>query len=189
MKLALCAAMSLAAACGLAHAELTIWQVENNPPGADSGSEWLTIINTGEYGVFAGYDIRTTHGYTIHHAVPALALDACEYHKITFERQSLDNVNDTILLLRHDLAVYETPVIMDTVNDDRFWVNPDVAAACDDPREGTVAGNGPLTESAKDTLIRDLDRENHMLKVAVEYLQAVLSDALNMINGLLGTGR
>ena len=189
MKLALCAAMSLAAVCGLAHAELTIWQVENNPPGADSGSEWLTIINTGEYGVFAGYDIRTTHGITIHHTVPALALDACEYHKTTFERQSLDNVNDTILLLRHDLTVYETPVIIDTVNDDRFWVNTDVAAACDDPREGTVAGNGPLTESAKDTLIRDLDRENHMLKAAVEYLQAVLSDALNMINGLLGTGR
>ena len=84
MKLALCAAMSLAAACGLAHAELTIWQVENNPPGADSGSEWLTIINM---------------------------------------------------------------------------------------------------------LIRDLDRENHRLKVAIEYLQAVLSNALNMINGLLGTGR
>ena len=30
MNLALCTAMSLAVVCGLAHAELTIWQVENN---------------------------------------------------------------------------------------------------------------------------------------------------------------
>ena len=29
------------AGIGLAHAELTIYQVENNPPGQDRGNEWL----------------------------------------------------------------------------------------------------------------------------------------------------
>lgn len=37
-----------------ANAELTIYQVENNPPGGDSGHEWLTLINTGAKDTFSG---------------------------------------------------------------------------------------------------------------------------------------
>lgn len=192
MKTTILAAMSLTAViclahAGMAHAELAVWQVESNPPGTDHGNEWLTVVNTGGYDVFIGYDIRTTHGSTTHQTIPALGLDECEYYRIDFERQSLDNTRDTILLLRHDSVVSETPVIVDIKNDGNFWVNPDVA--CDDPQDGTAAGNGPLTEQEKDALINDLDRENGELKSAIESLRALLSDALDVIHGLFGASR
>ncbi len=123
----------LVAGLSQAHAELTIWQVENNPPGIDSGNEWLTLINLGESDTFNGYGIKTTHGRIASYPVPSITLNTCEYHKMTLPRQAIDNENDTVKLRKHGTTIYETPIIKDTRNDDRFWTNPDVAAICDDP--------------------------------------------------------
>ncbi len=123
----------LVAGLSQAHAELTIWQVENNPPGIDSGNEWLTLINLGESDTFNGYGIKTTHGRIASYPVPSITLNTCEYHKMILPRQAIDNENDTVKLRKHGTTIYETPIIKDTRNDDRFWTNPDVAAICDDP--------------------------------------------------------
>lgn len=139
VRFAVYAAVSLAVVgVGLAHAELAIWQVENNPPGTDSGNEWLTLINTGEYDTFDGYGIQTTHGRIASYAVPSMTLGMCEYHKITFPKQTVDNEDDTVKLLKDGLTIYETPTIKDTKNDDRFWTNPNVAAICGDTQAGTT---------------------------------------------------
>lgn len=118
---------------GQAHAELAIYQVENNPPGIDSSNEWLTLINLGESDTFNGYGIKTTHGRIANYPIPSITLDTCEYHKMTFPRQAIDNENDTVKLRKHGTTIYETPIIKDTKNNDRFWTNPDVAAICDEP--------------------------------------------------------
>lgn len=189
LKLAMFTAVFLAMmSAGLAHAELTIWQVENNPPGTDAGNEWLTLINTGEYGTFTGYELKTTNGRIATHAVPTITLDTCEYHLITFRGQAIDNRDDTVRLLMDGVNVYETPVIKDTRNDDRFWTNPDVAALCGVPRESGSAGHEPLTEAEKDQRIRELEAENARLKAAIRLLHEAISDILAMLNGLLSVG-
>lgn len=119
-----------------AHAELTIWQVENNPPGTDSGNEWLTLINIGSADTFDGYDIRTTHGRIASYTVPSITLDTCESHKITFPKQAIDNKDDTVILHKDGTIIYETPVIKDTKNNDSFWTNPDVM--CESEPEMTL---------------------------------------------------
>ena len=133
----------LVAGLSQAHAELTIWQVENNPSGIDSGNEYLTLINLGESDTFNGYGIKTTHGRIASYPVPSITLNTCEYHKMTLPRQAIDNENDTVKLRKHGTTIYETPIIKDTRNDDRFWTNPDVAAICDDPY---VAPTEPIHE-------------------------------------------
>ena len=169
VKPAVFVAVSLAVmGAGLAHAELTIWQVENNPPGTDAGSEWLTLINTGGHDTFRGYEIETTHGRTASHAVPAMSLGACEHHRITFPGQTVDNRDDTVRLLRNGIVVYETPVITDTDNDGRFWTNPNVAYACGGHREGGGVGHGTPAGAEKDRIIMGLEAENAALKAAAE---------------------
>lgn len=170
-------AMSLAAAAclahtGPAHAELTIWQVENNPPDIDRGNEWLTVINTGEDGVFGGYSLATTHSRTATYHIPTMRLDVCDHHRITFSKQTLDNQNDTVKLLKNGTTIYQTPVIKDTCNDDRLWSNPDVS--CDSPSAGT--GQEPMSEADKDRRIRELEVENAELKVTINILQETLAD-------------
>ena len=123
---------------GQAHADLTIRQVKNTPPGADNGNEWLTLINLGESDTFDGHDIRTTHGRIASHAVPTFSLDSYEYHRITFAKQTIYNQQDTVILLKDGTPVYRTPVIKDIKNDDGYWTNPDVAAVCDNPRTRTT---------------------------------------------------
>ena len=184
MKITVLAAMSLIAVTGMAHAELTIWQVENNPPGVDNGNEWLTIINTGKGGMFDRYIIQTTSGRIASHGVPTIYLDACEYYTITFGKQAIDNRDDTVKLLRHGATVYETPVIKDIKNDARFWTNP--AVSCDSPRAGTAE---PMTEADKDRRISELEAENAELKAAIGILQETLADLLAMLNALFGAAR
>ena len=190
MKFVLYAAISLAVmGAGLAHAEMTIWQVENNPPGADSGNEWMTLINTGEQDTFSGYGIKTTNGRIASYAIPTITLDMCEYHKITFAKQTVDNTDDTVKLLKDGITIYETPVIKDTKNDDRFWANPNVTAICDNPWVDTTAEtvHEPSTEMTKDQRIEELEMENARLKAVIELLQSKIYDILDILNDLLNT--
>ena len=165
---------------GMAHAELTIWQVENNPPGTDSGNEWLTLINTGENGTFDGYGIQTTHGRIASYTVPSIALDVCEYHKITFPRQAIDNEDDTVKLLKNGTTIYETPVIKDTKNNDRFWTNPDVEAICGTPSADTVTTHQPSTEESLEQRVAELEAEVALLRQMIQDILTILEDLLNM---------
>ena len=169
MTLTLFAAVSLAVmSAGLAHAELTIWQVENNPLGTDAGHEWLTLINTGPHGTFSGYSLETTHGRTASHVVPTIYLGACEHYRITFPGQAVDNRDDTVRLLRNGIVIYETPVIEDTHNDGRFWKNPGVAYACGGQREDGSVVHGQPADIEKDLRIMELEAENAVLKAEAE---------------------
>ena len=135
------AALCLVFVAGMSHAyaELTIYQVENNPPGGDSGHEWLTLINTGAKDTFSGYHVMTTNGRIAAYDIPTIPeLDTCEYYKFTFSKQAIDNQDDTVILLHNGVTVYQTPVIKDTKNNDRFWTNPDVAAVCSDTSTSTT---------------------------------------------------
>lgn len=180
-------ALTLALAVGVvglsqAHAEMTIYQVENNPAGTDSGNEWLTLINTGERDTFDGYGIQTTHGRIASYEVPAITLDTCEYHRITFPKQTVDNEDDTVKLLKDGATIYETPVIKDTRNNDRFWTNPDVAAICDDPQASaaTETEDQPPTEAELEQRIEELEAE-------IERLRQMIQDILDILNALLDT--
>lgn len=163
-----------------AHAEMTIWQVETNPPGTDSGNEWLTLINTGEQDTFSDYGIRTTNGRIASYPIPTISLDTCEYSRIIFPRQAVDNEDDTVKLLKDGATIYETPTINDTKNDDRFWTNPDVAAACGDPRAGTMPEivPEPPTETTLEERVERLESE-------VSLLQRLIQNILNMLGDLL----
>ncbi len=145
-------ALVLVAELDQAHAELAIWQVENNPPGIDRGNEWLTLINLGESDTFNGYGIQTTHGRIASHMVPTITLDTCEYHKMIFPRQTIDNEDDTVILHKNETTIYETPIIKDTKNNDRFWTNPNVAAICDEPSKPAETTHEPDSSTSETTL-------------------------------------
>ena len=165
-----------------AHAELTIWQVENNPPGADSGSEWLTLVNTGTKDTFDGYGIQTTNGRIASYDMPTINLDTCEHYRFIFPKQAIDNENDSVKLLKGGLTIYETPIIKDTKNNDRFWTNPDVAAICGDAPAGATPGpaHQPSTDLALEQRIAALEAE-------ISLLHQMIQNILNILNGLLGT--
>ena len=123
---------SLALICvTMADAELTIWQVEANPPGIDAGNEWLTLINTGVYATFYNYTIQVTHAHTSSYAIPTITLDRCEHHKITFAEQTIDNRNEAIRLVQNNITIHQTPIIQDTYNNNHFWTNPVVQTICE----------------------------------------------------------
>ena len=205
MKLALSvAATMLVLGVGLAHADLTIWQVENNPPGPDSGNEWLTLINTGESDTFTGYILKTTHGRLATYEVPAITLDRCEYHRITFSIQTIDNEDDSVRLIKDGVAVYGTPVIKDTRDSARFWVNHYVAALCGDPQEaGSTKTDPPETveepaeppepadppaeppEQTKDQRIAELEAENAKLRSTIQLLESKIQEILDLLRALL----
>lgn len=174
-------AMALAAGAGSAHAEMTIWQVENNPLGSDSGNEWLTLINTGDRHTFDGYKLQTTNGRIAHHTVPSIDLDTCESYRVTFPKQAIDNEDDSVKLLKDGTAIYETPIIKDTKNDEYFWTNPDVAAICGD----APAGSEPDTvrQSAADTA---LEERIAALEAEVSLLHQLIEHIMDMLEGLLG---
>lgn len=180
------AALALVLAVGVvgisqAHAELTIWHVENNPSGTDSGNEWLTLINTGSNDTFDGYGIQTTNGRIASYDLPTKTLGMCEYYKITLQKQTIDNENDTVKLLKNGTTIYETPVIEDTKNDDRFWTNPDVAAICGDALMG--AAPDPVYEPATDLT---LEERITALETEVSLLHQIIQNILEILNNLLG---
>ena len=165
-----------------AHAELTIYQVENNPPGGDSGHEWLTLINTGAKDTFANYHVQTTNGRIAAYYIPTIPeLDTCEYYKFTFPKQAIDNQDDTVKLLHNGTTIYQTPIIKDTANNDRFWTNPDVAAICDDTSTSTTTN--PTTPATTDSTLED---RITALETKITSLEQMILRILEILNGLLG---
>lgn len=168
-----------------AHAELTIYQVENNPPGGDSGHEWLTLINTGAKDTFSGYHVMTTNGRIAAYDIPTIPeLDTCKYYKFTFPKQAIDNQDDTVKLLHNGVTVYQTPVIKDTKNNDRFWTNPDVAAICSDTSTSTTTSpTDPTTPATTDSALED---RITALETKITSLEQMILYILDILNGLLG---
>lgn len=162
-----------------AHAELTIWQVENNPPGSDSGNEWLTVINTGESGTFSGYGIQTTHGRIASYDLPSTSLDTCEYYTFKFPKQAIDNEDDTVKLLKDGRTIYETDVIKDTKNNDRFWTNPDVAGVCETASTQEPTSTESLTIEQR---IEALEQRTEAIHEILLNIQEMLTRLLNILN-------
>ena len=128
MKLILGVVLSMILIIGLtqyAFADLIIWQVEANPKGTDSGNEWVTVLNTGSKEILNDYLVKSTHGRIATKSIPNITLNNCEYYKVTFSSQAIDNRDETMTLIKSGKIIYETPVLKDTKNSDSFWTNPD----------------------------------------------------------------
>ena len=128
MKLIIGVVLSVVMIIGLtqyAYADLIIWQVEANPKGTDSGNEWLTVLNTGSQETLSDYLVKSTHGRIATKSIPNITLNNCEYYKVTFSKQAIDNRDELMKLINGGKTIYETPVLKDIKNSDSFWTNPD----------------------------------------------------------------
>ncbi len=108
-----------------AYADVIIWQAEANPTGADSGNEWLTILNTGEGSSLDGWYVKTTNGRTATQEIPHITLDKCHHYKVSFTLHAIDNKNEQILLYGTDSPrpVDMTVMLKDTKNNDWIYEN------------------------------------------------------------------
>jgi hypothetical protein len=133
MLLSLCTILlaTLTASYIDAEAHVMIWQVEANPAGPDTGNEWLTILNVGSSTDLSGWYVQTTNGKAATAIIPDVTLNKCEYHKVTYQKQAIDNQNEQILLYNseHDI-VDVTPLLFDTQNNDDIWERPHISYAC-----------------------------------------------------------
>ena len=86
-----------------------------------------------------------------------------------------------VKLLKNGTTIYETPVINDTKNDDRFWTNPDVAAMCGDALAGASPdlAHEPATDLTLEERITALEAE-------VLLLHQMIQNILDILNDLLG---
>ena len=90
-------------------------EIESNPPGSDSGNEWIEFFSDEEVNL-EGYNIRNADGDKIN-----LSGNFMGFFVYTFEKQWLDNTNEKIYLYKDGELIDETHLFKDTANDDRSW--------------------------------------------------------------------
>lgn len=105
-------------------AHVVINEVELNPPGNDTGNEWVELYNPTPTMIdLTGWTLQTTHGRTVTVAIPQGSQIAPNgYYIVTNAAQWLDNQNESIILRdkggqQQDL----TPILSDTANNDHTW--------------------------------------------------------------------
>jgi hypothetical protein len=103
---------------------ILINEVEQNPPGADEGYEWLELYNPTSNTVDIGnWTLSTTAGATVTFTIPpGTSIEAGGYYVYTHGSQWLDNKNESVIL--RDATgneVDRTPTLSDTYNDGRSW--------------------------------------------------------------------
>ena len=101
-------------------AKLVINEVELNPPGSDSGNEWVEIYNPNDFAIdLSGWVIENSKTQRIELSG---SIKAYGFHVQTFSSQWLRNEDEKIRLLTPDgHVVDETPTLADEDNDEKTW--------------------------------------------------------------------
>jgi len=137
---------------------VVINEVETNPPGPDSGREWIELFNPLNKEVdISGWTVSTGYGNGRHHQLPAIALGPGEFHVHVFPVRTLYNGDglalprgESVMLWNADGAMVDsTPWIVDTDDDSRTWQREYDGSDRWVFAEGTRGeSNGPRTAAA-----------------------------------------
>ncbi len=110
--------------------DVVINEVELNPPGPDSGYEWVELFNPLNRDVdISGWTLTTGKGLGRHHSLPDITIPPGGYHIHTFPTRTLNN-GDSMTIPRGDSVqlwnsqgrmVDSTPWMIDTDDDSRTW--------------------------------------------------------------------
>jgi hypothetical protein len=103
---------------------VVINEFEQNPPGDDTGREFVELFNPTPQAVDAGsWIIYTTHGDIESFTIPAgTQLPSRGFWYTLLPGQFIDNEEDSLVLLNAlGQKVDETPRLSDTENDERSW--------------------------------------------------------------------
>jgi hypothetical protein len=103
---------------------VVINQVEQNPPGPDADREWIVLYNPTQSTVdISGWRIQTTHGRSRTYAIPmGVVLLPRAFLNVTFPGQSIDNENESLVLLNAQGQIVDsTPIISDSGDDSNTW--------------------------------------------------------------------
>jgi len=94
---------------------LRINEVESNPSGADSGSEWIELYDREDVDL-NGYKLVNNDGDEIE-----MSGSFSKYYVYNLEKQWLDNTDEKVFLYNGGELVDETDLIDDGENDDKTW--------------------------------------------------------------------
>lgn len=102
---------------------LMINEIEQNPQGADSGNEWVELLNpSSEYVNVLGWQIQTSAGERKTYPLSESVVPPGGFFVVVFPFQFLDNVDESVRLLdRKSREVDATPTLTDNANDGRSW--------------------------------------------------------------------
>lgn len=103
---------------------VVINEVEQNPPGTDTGYEWVELFNQNPSPVdVGGWSLSTTAGATVSVTLPqGTNIPSQGYFVYTHLTQWLDNEGESVVLSDSNANIADTsPLLYDTLNDDRSW--------------------------------------------------------------------
>jgi len=104
--------------------KIVINEVEQNPPGTDTGHEWIELYNpTPNVVDIGGWTISTTAGATVKLTISlGTNIAAGGYYVVTYDKQWLDNEGEYVILRDSGgNEVDRTPSLSDTYDDGRSW--------------------------------------------------------------------
>ncbi len=105
-------------------AHVVINEVEQNPPGKDTGNEWVELYNQSDSDIdIGGWTLETTHGRTVTLWIPqGTVISAHGYSVWGYSRQWLDNKDEMVILKDSSgREIDRTPMLNDTHNDNQDW--------------------------------------------------------------------
>ena len=94
---------------------IQITEVEINPPGSDSGQEWIELYLNEETNL-SEYSLVNNDGGTIN-----LSGTYSGYYVFEFSSQWLDNSDEKVFLYKDTELIDETDLLEDSDNDDKTW--------------------------------------------------------------------
>ena len=90
---------------------MLIFEVESNPPGSDSGNEWIEFYSSDEMNL-TGYTIENNDGGQLN-----LTETFTGYYVYQFSTQWLDNIDEKVILSWEGTIIQETPLFDDQDDD------------------------------------------------------------------------
>lgn len=99
---------------------LRINEVELNPEGSDNGKEWLELYSQEEINL-TGYIIKNNDNNIMNLTKLFLSQKFSGFLIVNFSGQWLDNSDEKVFLLDNNSIIDETPLLSDSVNDNRTW--------------------------------------------------------------------
>jgi len=94
---------------------IKINEIEMNPPGTDTGNEWVELYNKEEINL-EGYKLINNDGDEI-----ILSGSFSGYYVYVFDKQWLDNSDEKIFLYKNNELIDETDLFTDSGNDIKTW--------------------------------------------------------------------
>jgi len=104
---------------------LVITEVEMNPPGSDSGAEWIEIHNPTEQAItLAGWAASYTGYSGGWDPIPFVTIQPGGYYRFVYPKQHLENSRGEVIQLRnrdYEIVDASPPGLRDSSNDLRTW--------------------------------------------------------------------